>query len=132
MTRFIKQITWARWKLVDPYMDKYWTNFTLSVAKPSFEYPAPTVLMSIVNGGGRTFMRFRSLDDLRAVFVVPAEYTGRLSDAWTQAVAEANTIQKQLKAIMHVSDLSPGSQIVRTDTGEIIAEAERIIKDSQQ
>jgi len=87
--------------------------------------------MSIVNGGGRVFIRFASLTDLFKAFVVPAEYIDRLKTAYAQAILDANQIQEQQKVLHKMSNLTPGSQVVRTDTGEIIAEIERDLKDNQ-
>jgi CHASE3 domain sensor protein len=84
--------------------------------------------MSIVNGGGRTFLRFASLLDLYKIFVIPEEYRERLSKGYEQAITESREIRAKQQALYKMSNLQPGSQVVRTDTGEVIAEAERIIR----
>ena len=127
-TKYVKQITWARWSLADPYQPKYTVNFTASVARPTFEYPTPVVMMSVVNGGGRVFMRFKTLEALYSVFVVPEAYRGRLEDGMKEAEAEGQKIQAHFRLMMKADESAPGGQIVRTDTGEIITQAEDILR----
>jgi len=124
----LRVITWCRWKLPDPYTKENFTIFTASVLKPSFEYPIASVSMSIVKGRYKVFLRLPSLKDLASVFVIPTEYQDRLRTAYQQALSEAGPIQSHQKALYKMQGLAPGSNVVRTDTGEIIAEAERIIK----
>ena len=125
-------ITWARWKFYDSYDKRYFTTFTASVLRPSFEYPVASVMMSVVNAGGRVFMRFATLENLRNLFIIPEEYAERLEVAYRKAIFEAGIIQDKQKALYKMNDLSPGSKVVRTDTGEIIAEAEDIIREGQR
>jgi len=125
-------ITWARWKFYDSYDKRYFTTFTASVLKPSFEYPVASVTMSVVNAAGRVFMRFATIENLRSLFIIPNEYAERLEEAYRKAIFEAQTIQDKQKALYKMSGLLPGSKIVRTDTGEIIAEAEDILREGRQ
>ncbi len=83
--------------------------------------------ISINNTHNKIFMRFRSLVALQQVFVVPAEYIARLSAAHEQAIEQSNHIQERVRLMCKLSNVPPGTQLVRTDTGEIIAEAERIL-----
>ena len=126
----LRVITWARWKLPDPYTKENFTIFTASVLKPSFEFPIASVSMSIVKGRYKVFLRLPSLKDLAGIFIVPEQYQERLHRAYGQALEEAETIQKHQKTLYKMQGLAPGSHVVRTDTGEIIAEAERIIRDN--
>lgn len=125
--RRLKVITWARWKIIDPIDNRFYTTFTVSVLKPSSEYPITSVAMSIVTSTGRLFMRFASLDALQQVFVVPSEYRQRLMDGCVTARQQAQVIIEQQKTMHRLADLAPGAQVIRTDTGEVIAEAERIL-----
>jgi len=127
----LKVITWARWKVEDSYDNKFYTVFTLSVLKPDFRYSLPTVAMSIVKGKRRMFLTFPTLESCKGVFVIPSIYLERLEGAYEQAEKEATQIRTQQQAMHRMANLAPGSQIVRTDTGEVIAEAERIIKEAQ-
>ncbi len=88
-------------------------------------------MMSISNAKSKVFIRFASLQALIGVFVVPGEYLERLKDSYNIALREADNLQFQLKTVMKMGDIAPGGQIVRTDTGEVIAEAERILKGSK-
>ena len=126
----LKVITWCRWKVADPYTKENFTLFTASVLKPSFEFPIASVAMSIVKGRYKVFLRLPSVKVMAGVFVIPKEYRERLTKSYEQALAEAETIQKHQKTLYKMQGLAPGSHVVRTDTGEIIAEAERIIRDN--
>jgi hypothetical protein len=111
--------------------NEHYSVFTASVLKPDYEHPVPVVAMSVVKGRDRVFIKFPTLDALHKLFVVPEIYIERLATGWMQAVEEAAIIQKQLKTLMQLSKLAPGSQVVRTDTGEVIAEVESFLKDRQ-
>lgn len=129
--KHLEVITWARWRINDSYAKEFYTVFTASVLRPNFEYPLATVSMSIVKGSRRMFLTFATLEDLRAVFVIPAAYNERLEFAYQEATEEMQTIIDKQQALHRMANLAPGSQIVRTDTGEVIAEAERILKEAQ-
>jgi hypothetical protein len=87
--------------------------------------------MSVSNANGRLLMRYLSIESLQERFVIPEHYITRLVDGFKLASIEADKIQTQFKTMMKISNLSPGTQLVRTDTGEVVAEAERIIKGNQ-
>ena len=130
MAKFLKVITWARWKVVSLLDAKYYTVFTISVFKPSWEFPVACVAMSQRSGISKSFMRFPTLESLQEVFVIPEVYKDRLMEGYAQAVREAREIQAKQKALWKMSDMAPGTHVIRTDTGEIIAEAERIIREN--
>ena len=129
MTRYIKQITWARWRYQDSNGTKFFTNFTVSIPRPSFEFPAAFAMMSVVGGRGKALIRFTSLEAVRQLFVIPVEYLERLEEGYLTALEEAEKIQTQLKAIMKMRSLRDGDKIVNTGTGEILAEAEQILQE---
>lgn len=126
----LRVITWCRWKVSDPYSKDNFTLFTASVLKPSFEFPIAGVAMSIVKGRYKVFIRLPSLKDLAGVFVIPEEYRERLRNAYQQALVEAETIQKHQKALYQLQ--KPGSAVIDTGTGEILSEAERIIREGNK
>ena len=123
----LRVLTWARWKVQDSYSPEHFTVFTASVLKPSFEFPVACVAMSIVKGNYKIFLRMPSLEEMVSVFVIPEEYKERLREGYERALVQAGKIEEHQKALYKMSNLAPGSQVVRTDTGEIIAEAEKII-----
>ena len=129
--RFLKQITWARWKYYDPFETQYYTVFTATIPKPTFQFPTACAMISISNNGGKVFIRFGSLVELRAFTVIPDEYSERMEEGYRQAVTEAEKIQSQLKMIMEVRKLPPGTSLVRTDTGEILRDVEKYLKDAR-
>ena len=110
---------------------RHYVVVTASVVHPSFEYPLVCLVLSLVSGKGRILQRFTSLDALKSFICVPEEYIDRLVDGCSKARVEVDEIQTKLKTLMRISNLAPGSQVVRTDTGEIVAEAENIIKEKQ-
>jgi len=127
--KHLRVITWCRWKIGDPFDDRFYSIFTASVLKPSWEYPIASVAMSIVKGNHKLFMRIATLESLYSVFVIPEVYRERLSVAWGEAVTDACNIRDKQRLLHNIGNLEPGSAVVRTDTGEIIAEAERIMRD---
>ena len=129
--KHLKVITWARWRVNDSYAREFYTVFTASVLKPNFEYPLATVSMSIVKGSRRMFLTFANLDGLKAVFVVPVAYLDRLESAYTEAIRETEAIIAKQQTLHKMANLAPGGQIVRTDTGEVIAEAERYLREAR-
>ena len=145
--KHLKVITWARWKHYDPFAvrpeeDKrkrknltfeshYFTMFTASVLFPTYEYPYPCLTMSVVAPKYRVLLRFVSLADMQAVFVIPAEYRERLAEGFESAVKESRRIRQRDAAMRKTSDMAPGSQLVRTDTGEVVMEIEDYLKGKQ-
>jgi len=127
--RHLNVITWARWTVQDAYDDRYYTVFTCSILKPSYEYPVASVAMSITNAKGRVFIRYASLEALKTTFVIPQEYHQRLHDGYAQASTLAADIRRHQRTLYKLQDLSPDTQIIRTDTGEIINDVERFLQD---
>ena len=130
MSGNFKSITWASWKAVDTFDHNHFTIFTAFILKPSWEYPIASAAMTIRRGTKKILLRM-SYDSLKKLFIIPGEYHERLDDGHLHAVAQMKDIIKQQKVYHKTADLSPGSCIVRTDTGEIIAEAERIIRENE-
>jgi len=128
---FISNITWCRWKVVD--MDgEHYTVITVSVPKPGYQYPTACLLVSLTSGSRKVMMRFSDIKGLKQVFVVPCEYDERIGVGYGEAVKVADGIQRQLRAVMKMGGLGEGGKVIRTDTGEIIAEAENIIKGAKR
>ena len=73
-------------------------------------------------------MRCRSLVEARQRVVIPEAGLERLELALTKAHIILADIQRDLRLIADARTLPPGASIVRTDTGEVIAQAERILK----
>jgi len=126
MGKQLKVITWARWTVSDPFSPEFYTIFTASILKPSWEFPIACASMSIRKGRNKVFLRM-PYEALRDTFVIPDVYISRLAVAYHEAEMQAHNIIEQQKAYHKMSGLAPGSSIVRTDTGEIIAEAQRIL-----
>lgn len=120
------RIAYARWEWADPYQSNLWTACTVSVYRPSYDYPHVSVLVAIANGGGKCFMRCKSLAEAQTRVVIPKQYLDRLHLAETQAISEMVTINDDIRLLREAR--RPGARIVNTDTGEILADAERIIR----
>jgi len=126
-----KSLTWASWKAYDQTDPEHFTIFTAFILKPSWEYPIASAAMTIRRGTKKILLRmsYKSLDEL---FKIPKEYKERLDHAYRQSLTQSRDIIEQQKAYHKMAGLAPGSQIVRTDTGEIIAEAERILRENEE
>ena len=125
-----RRLTWYRWEWQDPIHPDMWTACTCSVYQPTYELPFVSVLVSIANGGGKVLFRCSSLEQAQQRIVIPDEGIERLQLAITKAQGYLEDIQEDLRLILNAHTLEGGGQIVRTDTGEILAEAERIIAQS--
>ena len=124
-----KSITWASWKMVDSFDPEHFTLFTAFILKPSWEYPVACAALTIRKGTKKILLRM-SYDSLCKTIIIPEEYRERLATAHLEALRQAKALRDYQKKIHKMSDLQPGSHVIRTDTGEIIAEAERIIREN--
>lgn len=129
--KHLQVITWARWNVNDPLEPEYYTVFTASILKPSWEYPFPCASMAIRKGKNKLFMRM-SYQALINTFRIPVEYLDRLNSGYREALNLATSIQEKQRQLHKLNSLPPGTQLVRTDTGEIIAEAERILREADR
>ena len=127
-TRLLTKLAYFTYKIRDPYNKEFYTTLEAFVPKPDAQYPLPCILVSIRNGHQRLFFRVSSVKELLLSFKVPKSARERLSNALMTANHEADRIEQDYKLLFAKRQLAPGGSIVRTDTGEIIAEAERILK----
>lgn len=121
------RLTYYRWEWHDPYHSEFWTACTVSIYAPTYEMPFVSVLVSFANGKGRVFMRTKTLDSLPFGIVLPSEGRERLERALTQAQVILNGINDNLRLVMGAQNLEPGARVIRTDTGEVIRQAEEIL-----
>lgn len=112
----------------DPYSDKYWTALTCSVLAPSFEHPYASIHVSIANAGSKTLFRIRDIKALRSIFKIPKSHIRRLEDAFINAEYEANRIEADMKLLFEKRHLTGKAKLINTGTGEILAEAEDIVR----
>lgn len=115
----------------DPYAPQYYTAMTVSVYAPNLSRPFATVLVSWANAGGRVLVRFRSIEEVPGVFYIPSDEVLRLSKAVGEANRRADILERDMKVMFDRRHLPDGVGLARTDTGEIVAEAEKIIKEAQ-
>jgi len=123
-------VTWARWTVQDPIDEEHYTIFTASILKPSWEYPIVCASMAIRKGIKKIFIRL-SYGGLLATFVIPDEYRERLDLGYKEALSIAEYIQSKQRALHRLSNIPPGAKVIRTDTGEIIAEVEQYLKEKK-
>ena len=132
----IKVITWARWTHLDPYAvtkegTQYKTTYTASVLKPSYEFPVPCVSMSVVSTTGKIFQRFVNVPDLQRYFMIPEEFIPRLFKGYALAVEDATKLQLHQSFLRAAASMT-NPMLVDGQTGELIAEAEAILKKAQE
>ena len=123
----LRRLTWAQWKVCDAFDATKYTTVYASIYAPRWETPFASLLIRITNGAGSVFVRFASVADAQQFVVIPEVYVERFEDAMARANTIADEITEAMQLAMHKRQLAQGAQIVRTDTGEVIAEAERII-----
>ena len=126
-----KRLAYYRWEWPDPVHKNLWTACTVSVYPPTYDRPYVSILVSIANGGGKVLMRVPSVKEAQRRTGMPDEAVERLQLAETRAIGILAEIKRSLRLIAESLSLSPGGQVVRTDTGEVLAEAEKIIKEAQ-
>ncbi len=124
---YIQKLAWVRKKIVDPYNPKAWLDLELFVPKPTRDNPLPCILVSVRNGHSKLFFRLQDVSDFVKGFSLTRRMKERLKLGLVQANAEADEIEKDLRLLM-ARRKHPASTLVDTDTGEVIAEAERILK----
>lgn len=122
---------WWREEVHDPYNPEYWTAINVSVMSPMMEKPYVSVLISFSNANGRVTMRVRDIKEASEVVVIPIEDAMRLESAVIKGNKIADEIEKDYKLIFERRKLPPGVSLIRTDTGEIISEAEKILREGK-
>ena len=115
----------------DPYEPQYYTAITVSVYAPTIAKPYTSVLVSFANAGGRVLCRFKDMAALRKIFEFSPEDNQRLGAAVRQGELLADVIDRDWHLIQERRKLPQGTSVVRSDTGEVIAEAEKIIREAQ-
>ena len=117
--------------IIDPYAPKYSTRLEVFVPKPTEEVPLPCVLVSIRNGHQKLFFRAESLTALKAIFKIPKDARLRIESALITANIEADKIEQRNKAMFELRRLPPGIKLVRSDTGEVLEDVEKYLKESR-
>ena len=123
----IKKLGGFSRNIEDPYNKGFFTHLEVFVPKPDKDNPLPCILISIRNGHQKLFFRVASIDDITNSFRVPRDARVRLQAALVAANIEADQIEQDARMVFAKRHLAEGGKIVRTDTGEILAEAERIV-----
>lgn len=126
-----QRLAWYRWEYPDPIHKNLWTAYTVSVYPPTYDRPYVSILVSIANGGGKVLMRAATVKEAQRRTGMPDEAMERLQLAETRAITLLSDIRRDLQVIADVKSLSPGASLVRTDTGQVIAEVEQLLKESR-
>lgn len=117
--------------IVDPYNPKHSTRLEVFVPKPTDEVPLPCVLVSIRNGHQKLFFRAENLKALKDIFKIPKDAKLRIESALVTANIEADKIEQQNKAMFQLRRLPAGVKLVRSDTGEVLEDVEKYLKDNR-
>jgi hypothetical protein len=118
---------WYRWEHRDGHNQEYWTAYTASVYRPTYDRPYVSVLLSIANGGGRVLQRFATVSDLRQCVVVPPDGVVRIEAAYKRAMEHLTEISRKL-SILNTMDRNPDARLVVPSSGEILSAAEQILR----
>lgn len=133
--RLLVKLAYFTRKIQDPYNKGFFTTFEAFVPKPNAETPLPCILVAIRNGHQRLFFRVASVKELTSAFSIPQSAKKRLAMALVEANHETDRIEKDYKLLFAQRHLAPGGQIVRTDTGEVLAnsvnDVERYLRGKQ-
>ena len=129
--KFLQKLTWFERKIKDPYNPEAYAALELFVPKPTRDHPYPCILVSIRNGHDKLFFRVANVEEYLKAVSISRFTRAKLKNGLISANIEADEIEKDMRLIMQRRRLPEGARIVRTDTGEVIAEAERIIKEAQ-
>jgi hypothetical protein len=124
-----KRLAYYRWEDPDPFKKEQWTAWTVSVYAPTYDRPYVSVLLSVANGGGKCLTRYASLEAIKVRVNIPKDGVERLELALTRAIEIERQVRADLLLLDHSHSLPEGGQIIRTDTGQVIAEAEKILKE---
>ena len=123
----IVKLSWVRKKIVDPFNPNAYLNLEIFVPKPTKENPLPCLLVSIRNGHTKLFFRLRDVVDYSKSLSLSRRDKEKLRLGLIQANVEADEIEKDMRLSFARRRLLPGDKIVNTGSGEILAEAERML-----
>jgi hypothetical protein len=126
MGKFIKWIAVIKKKLHDPYSPKNYAWMSFLVPPPTPELPYACALVTISTGKSKIMIRFNSVAALKSVFTLTADEESRLVIAFNRANFNADKIEEDMRILFQKRHLRDGAQWIQTDTGEVIAQAERI------
>ena len=125
--KILRWLVVLRKKIHDPYSN-YASYLTTLVPLPTMEAPYPAILVSIKSGEFKKTIRFNTIEAYKVIFSLEEDEEMRLTEALRKANAEADRIEADMKLIFERRRLAPDAKLVRSDTGEIIADAERILR----
>ena len=114
-------------KIRDAYDTKAYTWRMVLVPKPTFQSPLPGILVSLRNGHKKILLRVKSLEDYDRAFTLTAEEREKIRLALFEANREADRIEDDFR---HLAEKRRQSS--DADTGEVMAEAERIIREGKR
>ncbi len=126
MGKHLKVVTWVRWKVIDPFSPDYYSIFTVSILKPSWEYPVACGSVAIRKGRDKVFLRM-PYEAIKQTFIIPEVYRSRLEVGNIEALKQAEGIQKQQRTLHQLARLPEGVSLVDTGTGEILEEVRKML-----
>ena len=116
---------WDRQVIRDPYEPKYYTAISCAVMSPTYDRPWASLLITTANAGGKVKLRFASLEAALQVYQLSPNCITKLVAALKEANDIADIIERDCQVMSQRRRLPQGVGLARTDTGQIVAEAER-------
>lgn len=126
--KFVRWLSVASKKIKDSYNPKSYTWRMVLVPKPTVEQPYPCILVTLSNGFSKVLLRVSSLEEYDAAFTLSVEERAKIEQSLKEANLEADRIEEDMRLLIAKRSLAAGAKIVNTGTGEVLAEAERIIE----
>lgn len=127
--KFIKWLAVASKKVKDAYNPKSYTWRMVLVPKPTAEDPYPCILITLSNGHNKILLRVTDLAEYDNAFNLSQEERSKIAQALSEATIEADRLEEDNRLIYQKRHLPAGAKIVNTGTGEILAEAEKVLRD---
>ena len=119
-------------KLKDCYNPKAYTTLSVLVPRPTQSNPLPCILVSLRNGHSKLFFRVENLEAYYRFFELSQETENKLIESIKEANVEADRLESDARLIFQKRHLPEGAKIIQTDTGEVLAEAEKILREATQ
>ena len=127
-----QRLSWWRAEYRDPYEPRYYTAVTCTVMAPNLQRPYVSVLITIANAAGMVKLRVRDIVEARSVIAIPDHAAGKLQAAVDKGNRQADQIERDLRVMFERRKLPEGEGLARTDTGEIVAEADKAVAEVER
>lgn len=110
-------LSWYRYESRDPYDNRFWTAFSISVMAPTYMNPRAVVMVSMSGASGKVTCRVESVEKAAEIINIPQDAFMRLEEAFGRAKLEAFTLRQNMLAA------------ARMEKDDILVEVEKIGRD---